>query len=82
MSEKTQTPFTTEQADALNRYQTAGRMHPFTCDGNRSDAAHKAEAKRSGKEAGLLVATPEGWQCPACDYRQAWAHGFMSDGSV
>lgn len=26
-----------------------------------------------------LVAHPEGWKCPCCDYTQNWAHDFMAD---
>lgn len=29
----------------------------------------------------LLVATPDGWTCPTCDYTQGWAHEFMLDWS-
>ena len=29
----------------------------------------------------VLIATPDGWICPSCDYTQDWAHGFMADGS-
>lgn len=25
-----------------------------------------------------LVATNDGWICPVCDYKQKWAHGFMT----
>jgi hypothetical protein len=24
-----------------------------------------------------LIATKDGWICPACDYKQNWAHSFM-----
>jgi hypothetical protein len=27
---------------------------------------------------GVLVATPECWVCPYCDYTQDWAHEFMA----
>jgi len=63
-------PFTPEQVVALNRFQQCGRFHPFTCGGNRKDAAHL-----DGE--GVLVATPEGWRCPYCDYKQDWAHDEM-----
>ena len=64
MQDKITTPFTEEQVEALNAYQEEGRFHPFTC-GN--DSRHRN-----------LVATPEGWRCPDCDYTQNWAHGFMA----
>ncbi|RZT87424.1 hypothetical protein EV383_4347 [Pseudonocardia sediminis] len=56
-------PFTPEQQAALNRYQLAGVMHPFTCphcDGSPS-----------------LLAFAE-WRCPWCPYTQHWAHEFMA----
>ena len=64
-------PWTQSQVDALNAFQIRRQLHPFTCgSGNRTDAAHL-----DGE--GLLVATPNGWICPYCDYRQDWAHPFM-----
>lgn len=64
-------PFTQIQVDALNRWQTLGSVHPFTCGGNRMDAKHL-----DGE--GVLIATREGWICPFCTYRQDWAHDFMA----
>lgn len=68
MTARIYAPFTPEQVEALNAYQHAGRMHPFTC-------AHEHPDERP-----VLVATIDGWQCPdtACDYRQFWAHDFMT----
>lgn len=71
-------PFTPEQVAAMNRYQQAGDMHPFTCGNNRSDAAHQAYQERHGGDLGQLVATVTGWMCPVCGYTQDWAHGFMA----
>lgn len=51
----------------LNRYQHDGMMHPFTCP----TATSKKHPERT------LVATPEGWICRFCSYRQDWAHDFM-----
>lgn len=68
-------PFTYEQVDALNRWQTRGDVHPFTCP-NRTNGVHKARAERGG-DLGALLATPEGWICGDCDYTQFWAHEFM-----
>ena len=71
MSDTIEKPWTQEQADALNHFQREGRMHPFTCaSGNRTNAAYL-----DGE--GVLFATPNGWICPYCDYRQNWAHEFM-----
>ncbi|MFD5508987.1 hypothetical protein ACFWIB_14590 [Streptomyces sp. NPDC127051] len=60
-------PWTAEQIDALNRFQTEGGMHPFTC--GRDHETHR-----------VLVATYLGWIClePTCDYTQDWAHPFMA----
>lgn len=65
-------PWTDEQVAALNGYQRAGAMHPFTC-GYRDD--HYAV------DPGILVATRTGWECSYkhCDYMQFWAHGWMAD---
>ena len=72
-------PWTDKQVDALNAYQRAGDFHPFTCGGNRSDAAHKDYAAKNGGDRGQLIATPNGWVCPVCDYTQGWAHAFMAE---
>ncbi len=83
MLDRITAPFTPAQVDALNAYQREGRFHPFTCGGDRGDAAHAAEAEASGSgEPGLLVATPEGFRCPACSYTQPWAHAAMAGGSL
>jgi hypothetical protein len=66
------TVFTPEEVYSLNGYQNAGVMHPFTCGGG-----HRTEHP-DGE--GLLVATVYGWVCPYCDYRQDWAHPFMTNG--
>jgi len=65
-------PFTEAQVEALNRWQKNPEVHPFTCgSGHRKDARHL-----DGE--GILVATKAGWICPFCDYRQNWAHDFMT----
>jgi hypothetical protein len=66
-------PFSPDQVAALNDYQQAGWMHPFTCP-NRGDGKH-----RTTTDLGILVATEAGWTCPDCDYTQGWAHSFMAD---
>lgn len=59
-------PWTPAEVDALNARQNNALMHPYTCgSGRRTDADHK-----DGE--GILVATPDGWACPYCDYRQDW----------
>jgi hypothetical protein len=58
-------PFTEPQAEALNRWQKAGTVHPFTCptdhDGDRD----------------LIAYVGAGWCCPTCGYTQLWAHESM-----
>lgn len=67
-------PWTDEQVRALNAYQQAGYMHPFTCP-NRSDGQHQND----GSDLGTLVAGTDGWWCRDCEYTQRWAHEFMAD---
>lgn len=66
-------PWTDEQVSALNNFQRAGKMHPFTC-ANRGDGSHR---EHNG-DLGGLEATPEGWVCVSCDYTQTWAHDLMA----
>lgn len=62
-------PWTPEEVARLNEWQRDGWGHPYTCgSGRRTDKDHL-----DGE--GVLVATPDGWVCPYCDYRQDWAHG-------
>lgn len=69
-------PWTQEEVDALNAFQTSGRMHPFTCpDRNSTYTPHSDDLG----DVGVLVATPEGFRCPDCGYGQSWAHLFMLD---
>lgn len=63
-------PWTAEQVEALNRYQTEGWMHPFTC-------GNPARTNDNHPHGGNLVATQSGWICEDCDYTQDWAHEFM-----
>lgn len=70
MTDPVRAPWTSEQVDALNRFQQAGRMHPFTCGGEHTPGSP------------VLVAREDGWHCPQpygepCDYQQDWAHAFM-----
>lgn len=61
-------PWNAETAEALNAYQVAGVMHPFTC------------ARDSQHGAGYLLAAEQGWVCTedGCGYTQDWAHDFMT----
>lgn len=68
MDKKITAPFTKDQVDALNKWQQAGYVHPFTCcSTNRSECPDE----------GQLIATEEGWVCPCGKYKQLWAHDFM-----
>ena len=58
-------PWTSEQVDALNRFQRSMMFHPFTCGTTHGNADR------------TLFATRNGWRCPHCDYQQDWAHAFM-----
>lgn len=60
-------PWTNEQVDNLNAFQHAGWVHHYTC-GNDAHTDHVD-----------LIATPDGWICPECDYRQGWAHAFSAN---
>lgn len=71
-------PWTPEQVAGLNRYQYARVFHPYTCGGERGDVAHADRAEAYGEDAGLLQATPDGWVCPVCNYRQDWAHAWSA----
>lgn len=70
MSDKIYSPFTPDQVKHLNAYQGNSFWHPFTC-ARRDDTLHPDE--------GALVATIGGWICPYCDYRQDWAHQWMTN---
>jgi hypothetical protein len=68
MSEFTHAPWTQEEVDALNRWQAAGYVHPFTCANDHDEPR-------------TLRACVSGWICdhPKCGYTQYWAHQFMLD---
>ncbi len=54
------TVFTDEECFHLNANQHRRDRHPYTCGNN---SRHRP-----------LIATPTGWRCADCDYRQGWAH--------
>lgn len=58
-------PFSSEQVDALNRFQRRGDVHEFTCPEDHGGADR------------TLIATTQGWICPHCAYTQDWAHRAM-----
>lgn len=57
-------PWTPDQVAALNRFQTSGFVHEFTCGND-----HAGDR--------VLVAHADGWHCPSCAYVQNWAHRMM-----
>lgn len=61
-------PWTAEQVTKLNEWQACGWVHEFTCP-----TAHP--------EGRALLATPSGWVCLRCGYRQYWAHEHMFNGA-
>ncbi|MFF3998584.1 hypothetical protein ACFYX8_35410 [Streptomyces cyaneofuscatus] len=69
MTDTITAPWSSEQVAALEQFQTSSGMHPFTCGGDRHSLPPS------------LVPSHSGWYCPdpACDYRQDWAHAFMTD---
>lgn len=56
--------FTDEECFNLNAHQHNSQRHPYTC-GNDSQN-HRP-----------LIATPQGWRCADCDYKQNWAGEIM-----
>lgn len=76
---KITSPWSAEQVADLNAYQRSGRFRPFTCGEDRSDDTHRTyAAENDDPDLGLLVAHADGWRCPACSYRQAWAWAGMA----
>jgi hypothetical protein len=65
-------PFTPDQVKALNAYQEAGMLHPFTCPGDHEHCYDRRE----------LIATTSGWVCQCGRYTQDWAHDFMTNPSM
>lgn len=58
--------FTDAQCYVLNAGQHDRKRHPYTCGNN---SRHRP-----------LIATPAGWKCADCDYRQDWAHDADKQG--
>lgn len=87
-SQRIYAPFSPEQVQRLNEYQTGthGGLsgHPFPCP-NRGDGVVERPAGPDYAVAphpygdGTLIATEAGWVCPHCSHQQNWAHSFMAD---
>ena len=63
-------PFTPEQVQGLDLWQSAAGFHPSTC-------ANRADHPVMDGDKGVLIPTVRGWVCQFCDYTQDWAHDFM-----
>lgn len=70
--DKVTAPFTDEQVSCLNDYQNYGKFHPFTC------CSHEGCKRSSRPDSGVLIASNEGWSCPCGNWKQDWAHAFMT----
>lgn len=57
-------PWPQEKVDALNRHQQEGKLHHYTCPGNKPDC----------KKHRNLIATTDGWVCQCGEYKQDWSH--------
>ena len=76
-----------EQIYFLNRRQSIGIVHPYTCGGGKSDEERSFckrnsayELRRLGEAVkytneneGVLIATEDGWVCPCGYYTQEYA---------
>lgn len=67
---KIEAPFTLEQVQSINDYQSAGCFHPMTCASDDEAGCH-----------GHLVADTDGLKCFDCSARQTWVHAWMADWS-
>ena len=63
-----ESPWTQQQVERANAWQAAANFHPYTCGQRSERPPHVGESE--------LVATPDGWVCRFCDYKQGWAHSF------
>lgn len=64
-------PFTPEQVETLNEWQSSNSVHPFICSGPGEIFGCYGNCK--------LSATREGFICPCEKYTQDWAHDFMAN---
>ena len=82
--DKIKAPFTNEQVNNLNEYQSLGIGHPFTCGGQPTEFTDESgtfteKSRENCPNEGTLIATNDGWVCPCGKYKQDWAHKFMTD---
>lgn len=66
--------FNDDEVVNLNKFQSSGLIHPFTCCG-----PNIVECERNtGISEGVLIASNNGWVCPCGKYTQNWAHKIIS----
>ncbi len=76
------TKFSKEEVERLNKQQTEGYGHPYTCSGygipeckREISSKQRNEGKRveyTNENEGVLIATERGWICPCGKYTQDW----------
>lgn len=69
-------PWTDDELANLNRFQTLGFMHEFTCCSPEEIPECQRRTKQNG---GMLTATTDGWVCPCGKYKQDWCYPYMLD---
>jgi hypothetical protein len=74
--ERIYAPFTDEQVEKLNRFQSTKSIHPFTCC---TPSEIRECQRRLRRNEGILIATNDGWVCPCGEYVQDWAYAGMLD---
>ena len=80
-------PWTKTQVNNLNRWQTCGLVHPFTCgacrDANPLPEPTWTDDEDAPPEAFVwndypMRATIDGWVCDTCESTQNWAFNDMA----
>ena len=64
---------TQEQIDQLNAEQQRNDRHPLTCITSGENCERTPSFKgvlKNSRDAGLLIATTDGWVCPCGAYKQ------------
>ena len=69
-------PWTKDQVENLEKWQTTGWVHPFTCFGEGDCKINERE------DQGILQPTVDGWICPCGKYTQNWATESQLSGNI
>lgn len=78
--DKIYAPWSDRIIESANQQQWNVMNHPYTCrTGNRMDEDHRVYQRKFGGDYGQLIATKEGFKCPACSYVQSWKYGTSKD---